>query len=556
MAAVLCVLGFLLVYPVIFVLINSFNTSEAFFGGTRQWGLDNWRNAWSNPLLVRSLLNTLTVWALVFCISFPTAVLIAWTLARTKIPLSHGLEFMFWISYMMPQLATTVGWLMLLDPDIGLINVFARRWFSLDAAPFNIYSLPGIVWAHLMANGISIKVMLLTPAFRNMDASLEEAARVSGGSNLFTMTRVTLPLMVAPMALVLSLQLLRVFQSFEIEQLLGLQFGFFVYSTLIYDLVRTDYPKYAEATVLASITLLVIVLIIPFQRWVLSRRRYTTVSGSFKPGLIDLGRWKWVVFGALGVLIFGLTIAPFLSLVLGSFMFRAGFFQLGFTLNHWQTVLGDRVFVTALSTTMLLAVTSAIVSPVIFSLLAYILVRTRWVGRAPLDLIIWVSAAIPGILAGLGLLWMFLGTPGLSILYGTIYALLIVVVLNGATTGTSLMKGVFVQVGQDMEDAARVAGAGWIRTYVRIWIPLLMPMLILLATLSFVSAAGAVSSVILLASRGTMTVSILALDYLGPGKGLREAASVLSLILIVLTVGLAIVGRTVGGRLGVRHDVH
>ena len=64
-----------------------------------------------------------------------------------------------------------------------------------------------------------------------MDASLEEAARVGGASNLRTLFKVTLPLMISPMILVFALQLLRVFQSFETEYLLGVPFGFYVYST-------------------------------------------------------------------------------------------------------------------------------------------------------------------------------------------------------------------------------------------------------------------------------------------------------------------------------------
>ena len=143
-------------------------------------------------------------------------------------------------------------------------------------------------------------------------------------------------------------------------------------------------------------------------------------------------------------------------------------------------MLTDPVFIKALRTTLTLATTAALLSPLIFSVLAYILVRTRLPGRGVLDLMIWSAGAIPGILAGLGLLWVFIGTPGLNFLFGTIWALIIVVILQGKTTGVNIMKGVLVQVGADMEEAARVSGAGWIRTYFRIWLPLLMPTLILL----------------------------------------------------------------------------
>jgi iron(III) transport system permease protein len=117
------------------------------------------------------------------------------------------------------------------------------------------------------------------------------------------------------------------------------------------------------------------------------------------------------------------------------------------------------------------------------------------------------------------------------------------------------MKGVFVQIGPDMEEAARVAGAGWIRTYFRIWLPLLMPTLALLAVLNFTSAAGATAQIILLASRETMTLSLLALELSSPGINNREAASIISIFIIVITVAGALGVRALGLRLGVRHDM-
>ena len=556
MAVVLISLGYFLIWPVLILLINSFNAANDWFVEPRRWGVNHWINAFHRPGLITSLGNSLLVWFLTVSISFPIGVAIAWLLARTKIPFSHTLEFLFWVSYMVPALPTTIAWITLLDPDIGVINVGLKNLFHLEHGPFNIFSVPGIVWANLMGHGISIKVMLLTPAFRNMDSTLEEAARVGGASTLRTLFRVTLPLMISPMVMVFALQLLRVFQSFETEYLLGMPFGFFVYSTKIFALVRNQVPNYGEATVLASLTLLMIVLIIPLQRWILQRRRYTTITGSFRPGLIDLGRWNYVTLGAIALLLALLTVGPLAILVLGSFMQRIGYFVLGYTLDHWRFVLSDPVFVKALRTTLILAVTAAICSPLIFSVLAYILVRSRLPGRGALDLMIWSAGAIPGILAGLGLLWVFIGTPGLNFLFGTIWALIIVVILQGKTTGVNIMKGVLVQVGADMEEAARVSGAGWIRTYCRIWLPLLMPTLILLAVMNFVSAAGATSSIILLASRDTMTLSLMALELSSAAVSNREAASIISIFIILFTVAGALVVRYFGARLGVRHDMH
>ena len=556
MAVVLLSLGYFLIWPVILLLINSFNTASDWFVEPRVWGLRHWQNAFLRPGLLRSLGNSLLIWSLTVAVSFPIGVAIAWVLARTKIPFSHTLEFMFWISYMVPALPTTIAWITLLDPDIGLINVGLTKLGLLAQGPFNIFSVPGIVWANLMGHGIAIKVMLLTPAFRNMDSSLEEAARVGGASNLLTLFKVTLPLMISPMMLVFALQLLRVFQSFETEYLLGMPFGFYVYSTKIFALIRDPVPNYGEATVLASLTLLMIALIIPLQRWILERRRYTTITGSFRPGLIDLGRWNYLTLGLIALLLILLTVGPLFVLVLGSFMTRIGYFVLGFTLDHWKFVLSDPVFLKALRTTVLLGITAALVSPLLFSVIAYILVRTRLPGRGVLDLMVWVAGAIPGILAGLGLLWVFIDTPVLNFLFGTLWALIIVVLLQGKTTGVNVMKGVFLQVGSDMEEAARVSGAGWLRTYFFIWLPLLMPSLMLLAVMNFVSAAGATGSIILLASRNTMTLSLMALELSSIAVSNREAASIISIFIIALTVTGALIVRYFGLRLGVRHDMH
>ena len=141
----------------------------------------------------------------------------------------------------------------------------------------------------------------------------------------------------------------------------------------------------------------------------------------------------------------------------------------------------------------------------------------------------------------------------MTFLFGTIWALLIVVVLQGNTLTTNISKASFVQIGQDMEEAARVSGAGWIRTYFRVWIPLLMPTLVLLGTFNFVLAAGATSQIILLASRTTLTLSIMALELVNPLSGEREAAGIVAMFMIAMTVGVAVVARYFGNRMSVSH---
>jgi iron(III) transport system permease protein len=547
-------LGFYVVYPLVLILVNSFNVAG--ITEPARYGLDNWVAAFSQPRLLQSLGNTVLVYLLYETIGFPIAVIIAWALARIRMPFTHGLEFLFWVSFMLPSLFTTIGWMMLLDPDLGLLNVGIRRLLPIaSSGPFNIFSMPGIVWVHLMSTVISLKVMLLTPAFRNMDASFEEASRTFGASNLKTLFRITLPLMIPPMTVVLMLNMVRMFQSFEIEQIIGTPFKFFVYSTEIYQLARASQPpQYGQATALASLTLLLIALLIPLQRWLLGRRQVTTVTGQIRLGLVDIGPWRWLAFGLIVVALLLLIVVPLATVVLGSFMTRAGFFQLAqvFTLKHWTIVLMDNQFRTALFNTLVLSGVAAFVGPFLFSFIAYVLVRTRWHGRILLDSIVWSSGAIPGILASLGLLWMFLSTPFLRPLYGTIWALVLVAILQGKLTGVQLSKAVFLQLGQELEDAARACGGGWLSVYFRIWLPLIMPTLILIGMMHFVIAAQSTSHVVLLATRDTITLSLLALEFASGGTAQREEAGIIGLIIVLMTVSVALVARGLGSKLGVR----
>ena len=558
MALVIIVFGAYLIAPLMMMIIMSFNIAPDLMVPPFEFGLENWRNAWDEPMLLGSLWNSVWIWLLGISVSFPIAIVIAWLLARTNIRFAYGLEYMFWVAFMFPSLASTLGWMMILDPDVGYANRLMEFLGLAEEGPFNIFSVPGIVWARLMSDGIAYKVMLLTPAFRNMDRVLEEAARVAGASTVRTMLRVTLPMMAAPIALVFALQLLRIFEGFETEQLLGAPWGFYVYSTYIYRLVNAEtIPLYGQAIVLAMLTICLIALIIPFQRSMVKRRNYVTLTGKFQPGQINLGPWQPLFFWTIVFLLILLTALPLVTLLVGSFMIHSGFFETTplWTLEHWRYVFSDPQFLVALRTTLTLATVAGTASPVLFSLVAYLIVCTRHKGRTALDTIIWLSAGLPGVLSGLGLLLVFLTVPGLSFLYGSIWALVLVVIIAGNTTGTNVFKGVFVQMGSELEEAARIAGAGWVRTYFSVVLPLLLPSLVLIGVLNFTMAASATSSIVLLASRDTITLSLLTLEYAAPEIGQREAAGILSLIIMAMTLGIALIARRVASKMGIHHQI-
>ena len=552
MALLIGAMGFYVIYPLILIIINSFNIAT--IAEPPAYGLQAWRDAFSERGIWQSLWNSVKIGIALQVVALPMGIFISWLLARTNIFCSSALEFGFWISFILPNLVTTFGWMLLLDPSTGLINNWLRAIPFLSNLNFDIYTFWGIIWAHLMANAVSTKVMLMTPAFRRMDASMEEASRMSGASSLTTMMRITVPAMTPVIVVVFLLSIIRIFSSFETELLLGVPWGFYVYSTKIVDLARQEPPLVNQAAALGSIILIFLVAFIPLQRRLIARRQFTTVSGQFKPKIIDLGPWRYPATIFVGLIVILLCVVPILSVFGGSFMTRFGFFNLPktWTVEYWQMALSDPRILTGLKNTLIVACAAGIIGAFFFSLIGYVLVRTRLPGRSILDSICWLPSAIPGVLAGLGLLWMFLGTPLFRPFYGTLFLLVIAQVLGGITLATQVMKANFIQLGKELEEASRMSGAGFWKTYVKIVLPLVAQTMALVAVLKFMFAAQHNSSIILLATSETRTLSLLALDQVAAGY--REVASITVIFIMLLTLGVALIARSLGLKVGIRAD--
>jgi iron(III) transport system permease protein len=545
----LVAVGVTALYPVVLIVLNSFQIARP--GESPQWGLEGWRVALSQPGILTSIGNTASVLLVRQAISFPIAILIAWLLARTDIPSGHWLEFMFWLSFFLPSLAFTLGWILLLDPNYGFANQVLRRLWPTESGPFDIYSFWGIVWAHLGAYTTAVKVMLLTPAFRNMDSALEEASRVSGAGRMGTLLRITLPAMAPALLVVLVIAMMRGMQAFEIELILGAPVKFYVYSTKIYDLVLQEPPQYGPAMALSTIALLMLTPLIVLQQWVSHRRDYTTIGGRYQVRRIRLGRWRYAAFFLVLAVVVIITVVPVTFLVIGSFMKLFGFFAVPepWTTANWVRILEDEVFLRSVRNTLLLAGGSALVALVFYSLVAYLLVRTDYRGRRLLDFMSWLPFAVPGILLSVGFLWLFLGTPGLRWLYGSMALLIVATVVSSMPFGIHIIKSNLLQLGRELEEASRVAGASWWGTYRRVVVPILMPVLMVVMVVTFISAARDISNVALLATSETRVLSLLQLDYMIAGR--YESAAVVATITMLLSTGVAVVARIVGLRVGI-----
>ena len=546
---VLALVAFCVVFPLFLVVVQSFQVAAP--GEAARYGLDGWRAAFGEPGLRGALWNTFTVTFVRQILSLPLAVFIAWLLARTDLPGRSWIEFAFWAAFFLPSFTVTLSWILLLDPEYGLINTALAALPFVGKGPFNICSFWGIVWVHIVTGSLTVKVILLTPAFAKMNASFEEASRVAGASTLRTALRITVPVMAPVILSVLLLGTMVSLQTFEVEQVLGLPFRFFVFSTMIYDLLVTRVPRYDAATALAVLVLAGMLPLVFMQQWLTRGRRYTTVTGQFQNQPHKLGRLRAPALALVLALVLVVLGAPVLLALLGTFMKLFGFFNIPdpWTIENWKTVLTDDLFLRSLHNTLVLATCTAAVTIVVHSLIAYIAVRTRYAGRRLLDFISWLPFTVPGIILSLALLWLFLGVQVLRPLYGTTALLIICGVISGMPLGVQIIKSGLMQLGSELEEASRIAGASWWSTYRRIVLRLMTPTLLAVGMITFVGAARNIGSFALLTTSANRPLSILQLDYVAQRK--FEEAVVVACIIMFISLGGALFARLLGLRTNV-----
>ena len=554
MSLLLGLVAFLVLTPLLFMILNSFQVSQP--GEPVVYGLQGWQEVVTSAGMLAPIYNTFSLAITRQIIALVLGIFLAWLLARTDIPMRGGLEFMFWISFFLPVLPVTMGWILLLDPNYGLLNQWLLKLPFIHEPPFNIYSFWGIIWAHLTATTLGIKVMLLTPAFRNMDAVLEESSRISGASALGTLVRIITPVMTPAILVTTVLGIIRSLEAFEIELLLGVPIGLHVYSTKIHELVISEPPEFPPAMASGTAFLGILLLLVILQRMVVGRKSYTTVTGrgfSYRP--TPLGRWKYPAFALVLLLAIIITVVPIALLVMGTFMKLFGFFHIPepWTLDNWRQVLKDPVIFRSLWNTIFIGLGAGGIGILLYALIAYVIVKTRFAARGLLDLLSWLPWSIPGILLGIALLWTFLGTKVFLPIYGTLYILIIAMVIKSMPFGTQLIKSVMLQLGSELEEASRITGASWFYTYRRILFPLLFPALLTVGLVVFISAARDIGTVVLLATGRTRTLSLLMLDFATEAE--FERATVVAVIIVIWVVVAAFIARTCGGRLNVRGGV-
>jgi iron(III) transport system permease protein len=532
----------MVIYPLAMVLYGS--VRDVAPGQLGAFTLDNWRTVLADPSTLQLLATSVLIAVPRTILALLLATVFAWCLARTTTPGKRLLEGLLVFLFFLPELPWVLAWMLLGAPNVGLLNQWLRLLVPGVETFVNVYSYGGLIVLGAVRSA-PVLFLFVYPAFQTMDATLEEAARMAGASAWRTIWRIDLPLLLPALLASGILSFVVAMEAFEIPQLLGTPAKIFVFTTRIYDLAYGGHvARFGPAMVLAVLLLLLTVSLIAVQWRILRGRAYTTISGrGYQARHLDLGAWRWAPFAAIVTFFIVFGALPFVVLLLNSFMELSGFLSWEMrTTRHWTDALSRTAVLTSVKDTLAVGVTAATLGTIVSALISYVVTRTRWAGRQVLDMVAWAPWAVPGLVMALGFLWAFVSLP----IYGTLWLLVLVFVARGLPVGSRFFTATMVQIGAELEESARIHGASWLRTFVRIWVPLLRPAILGAWILLFVVAVRVLDLAVLLAGPGSRMLSVDI--FLWTVTGRQEAASVLALLQTALVVAGYVVARLLLGR--------
>lgn len=485
-------------------------------------------------------------------ISFLIGTYLAWINERTNTPLKKVFVVMALIPFIIPGILSTIAWILLLSPKIGLINLVVKGALGLESSPFNIYSMGGMVWAEAI-HLYPLVFLLMSASFRNMDTSLEEAALTAGSSTFTTFRTVTLPLMRPAMFGVMLVMFIRGIEAFEVPALVGVPAKISVFTTKIF-LAIHQFPSDFGLAGAYAVTLLLISAtgVLIYQRVTRKEERFATVTGKgYRPRVIDLGPWKYLTCATAFFIFLLAVIFPVFILLWSSFIPYYGVPSMELvaklTLANYQYVLTYPLALTAFKNSFYLSVGSATLVMLLTSVIAWITVKSKLPGRVFLDNMTFIPIAMPGIVLGVSLIWVYLTLP--IPIYGTIWVLLLAYITKFMPYGIRASSASMIQINKELEEASLASGGTWLQTFTKIILPLLMPGFVAGWIYISIIALRELSTSILLYSYNSTVLSIMAFDLWEGGQYTYVCA--LGVLMVLLLVVMAFIARKLGAKVGI-----
>jgi len=533
--------------PLSLVIYQSFLTAP-FFDPSAKASLAAYSFVFADDDFWQAFWTTLTICTGMVVIAVPLGALLAFLMVRTDVPGKKYLEPLLLIPIFVSAVVIAFGYVVAVGP-VGIFSTMAKD--LLGFVPWNLYSLFSLV---VIAGLTHVPHVYLysAAALRGLSTDLEEAARVSGANPFQVAVNVSLPMILPAILFAGVLVFFLGFELFGLPLVLGDPQDVLVLSTYLYKLTnKLGVPSYQLMAVVVVVIIAVTAPLVFTQRLLLRQaQRYVSVRGKgLKTKPLPLHSWRWFAFAAIILWLIVTVAVPLFGITLRSFVVTWGEgvkLMDVLTLDHYRELLDYPNVIRGIVNTFGIGVIGGAIAVGCYTAIALAVHRWNSGWTRLVDYIVMVPRAMPGLIAGLALLWVFLFVPFLAPLKSTMVSIWLAYTIVWLAYGMRLVSGTLLQVGPELEEAARVSGASDLRVKRDVTLPLIKYGMLASWLLIFLIFVREYSTGIYLLGPGTEVIGSLLVSLWGTGAiDLVSALSVVNVVMIGAGLAVAI-------RLGVR----
>jgi iron(III) transport system permease protein len=541
---IVCVVigAWLVLVPVAALFLTAFteDTGMGFGAAT----LDNFVEAYADSHILRLFGNSLVYAIGTAIVTFVIGGFVAWAVERTDAPggqLFHNLAL---LSFAVPGLLMAMAWIFVLSPNIGWVNAVLKSSLGLANAPVNIYSMAGMIWA-LSSHYFPLAYLALGPPLRALDVRMEEAGLVSGGRYWQVIPKITLPLLRPAILSAMLLLFIMGMSSYEVPRLIGRPARIDVFTTEIQSATTGAPPEFGVASALSLALLLICIVGVYFYRRATRHAEaFATITGKgYRPTRIELGRWRWPVAAAMGLIFLVALGLPLFTLAWQSFFRNLSQPFMGSaapaTLENYRFVLSYPIFLNAVRTSVVVSAMAATAVVALTLVMAWMARRSASRFAWLLDALASAPIAIPGVIVGASILFTYLIVP--IPVYNTIWILLIAYVTLYLPYGMRFASSGITQIHRELEEAAEVSGARIGQIFLHVLLPLILPFLLAAWIYVFVLSVRELGASVFLVGPGTHVLGTISLTMWeeGGSYGAVAALGVIQILpLLAIVAGL------------------
>jgi iron(III) transport system permease protein len=533
--------------PLSLVFYQSVLTAP-FFQPAAQLSLNAYRFVFADADFWTAFVTTVLLAGGMTAIAVPLGAALAFLMARTDVPGRDWLEPVILIPIFVSAVVLAFGYVVALGP-VGILSIAVKD--LIGVVPWNLYSF----WSLIVIAGLTHvpHVYLYTAAaLRGLGSDVEEAARTAGANPWKVAIDVSLPMVLPAILFAGVLVFFLGFELFGLPLVLGDPQGLLVLSTYLYKLTnKLGVPSYQLMAVVVVTIVAVTAPLVFTQRLLLRQaQRYVSVRGKgLRTAPLKLGKWRWPAFLVIAFWFAITVVVPLAGITLRSLVETWGegvVLSEVLTLDHYRELLEYPNVMRAMINTLAIGVIGGAVAVACYTAIALAIHRWQSPWTRIVDYLVMLPRAMPGLVAGLALLWVFLFFKPISPLRETLVSVWLAYTIVWLAYGMRLVSGTLLQIGPELEEAARTMGASEMRVKLDVTLPLIRYGMLASWLLVFLIFVREYSTGIYLLGPGTEVIGSLLVSLWGTGAiDLVSALSVVNVVMIGVGLAIAI-------RLGVR----